>query len=75
MLFRSEALFLRKRTLDNLTSCKEHLVSSLINLEQSNFDLFSEDLRLAHITLFEVTGKTTSEDILDNVFSTFCIGK
>ncbi len=75
ILNETEALFLRKRTLDNLTSCKEHLVNSLINLEQSNFDLFSEDLRLAHITLFEVTGKTTSEDILDNVFSTFCIGK
>ncbi len=75
LLNETEAIFLRKRTTDNLLSCKNHLKNSLINLKGNNFDLLSEDLRLAHMTLFEITGKTSSEDILDRVFSTFCIGK
>ncbi|WMY95954.1 MAG: tRNA uridine-5-carboxymethylaminomethyl(34) synthesis GTPase MnmE [Arsenophonus sp.] len=38
-------------------------------------DLLAEELRLAHISLNEITGKFTSDDLLSEIFSNFCIGK
>jgi tRNA modification GTPase len=38
-------------------------------------DLVSIDLRGAWEALGEVTGETASEDLLDEIFSRFCIGK
>ena len=38
-------------------------------------ELFGEDLRLAARALERVTGRIDSETILDEVFSSFCIGK
>ena len=38
-------------------------------------DLFTTDIRTALHYLGEITGSITSEDILDNIFSSFCIGK
>jgi len=38
-------------------------------------ELLAEDLRLAHQTLCEITGEFTSDDLLGNIFSNFCIGK
>ena len=33
------------------------------------------DLRIATNAIGEIVGKTTTEDLLDSIFSTFCIGK
>ena len=38
-------------------------------------DLVAAALRLASDALDGVTGRTTSEDVLDRIFSRFCIGK
>ena len=38
-------------------------------------DLMSEDIRLALHHLGSITGEISSEDILQNIFSHFCIGK
>lgn len=38
-------------------------------------DLYTTDIRAALHYLGEITGNITSEDILDNIFSSFCIGK
>ena len=38
-------------------------------------DLFAEELRLAHDSLSSITGKFTSDDLLGEIFSSFCIGK
>jgi tRNA modification GTPase len=37
--------------------------------------LFAEDLRLAQRNLSEITGDFTSEDLLGEIFGSFCIGK
>ena len=37
--------------------------------------LFAEELRLAHDSLSSITGKFTSDDLLGEIFSSFCIGK
>ena len=38
-------------------------------------ELVAEDLRLAQNALGDITGQVTSDDILGEIFSTFCIGK
>ncbi|MGB3276609.1 MAG: tRNA uridine-5-carboxymethylaminomethyl(34) synthesis GTPase MnmE, partial [Castellaniella sp.] len=38
-------------------------------------DLFAEELRLAHEALCGITGQFTSDDLLGEIFSRFCIGK
>jgi len=38
-------------------------------------ELLAEELRLAHDTLGEITGKMTADTLLGEIFSNFCIGK
>jgi tRNA modification GTPase len=43
--------------------------------EQRTLDLVSVDLRIAVQAVGEIVGQTTTEDLLDSIFSRFCIGK
>jgi tRNA modification GTPase len=38
-------------------------------------EIFAENLRLAGRALGRVTGRVDIEDVLDQIFSSFCIGK
>jgi tRNA modification GTPase len=38
-------------------------------------EFIAVDLRNAESSLGEIIGKVTSDDILNNIFSKFCIGK
>ncbi len=38
-------------------------------------ELLAEELRLAHQALGEITGEFTADDLLGEIFSSFCIGK
>jgi tRNA modification GTPase len=38
-------------------------------------ELIAEDVRLAARALERLAGQISSEDVLDRVFSSFCIGK
>ena len=59
-----------------LRRAAEHLHASLASIEQKlPLDFASIDLRAAYDTLGEVTGETASDDLLDRIFSEFCIGK
>jgi len=42
---------------------------------QMGLELVALDLRLAANAVGEIVGKTTTEDLLDSIFSQFCIGK
>ncbi|MEO9870926.1 tRNA uridine-5-carboxymethylaminomethyl(34) synthesis GTPase MnmE [Ekhidna sp.] len=45
-----------------------------INMQMSN-DLVAQDIRSALFHLGEITGEVTTDDLLENIFSKFCIGK
>jgi len=40
-----------------------------------SLDLVADDLRIAANAIGEIVGKTSTEDLLDSIFSQFCIGK
>lgn len=43
--------------------------------EHGALELLAEDLKEAHEVLGGITGKVSSDDVLGEIFSTFCIGK
>ncbi len=43
--------------------------------QQAAGELLAEELRSAHDALAEITGKVTSDQLLGEIFSSFCIGK
>ncbi|MHC2017444.1 tRNA uridine-5-carboxymethylaminomethyl(34) synthesis GTPase MnmE [Methylobacterium sp. CM6247] len=68
-----DALITRERHRDGLTRCSHHL--SRIVSGPALPELLAEDLRLAVRALGEVAGRVGVEDMLDRLFSGFCIGK
>lgn len=60
---------------------KIHLQSAIEHLEnylsghREDIELRAEDLRLAADSLGRLTGRIDAEDVLDQIFSRFCIGK
>ncbi|MBI2487848.1 MAG: tRNA uridine-5-carboxymethylaminomethyl(34) synthesis GTPase MnmE [Deltaproteobacteria bacterium] len=59
-----------------LEKTNESLISFLEALERGESPEFlAVDLRLALDSLGEITGETTTEDVLGRIFSKFCIGK
>jgi tRNA modification GTPase len=63
----------RERHQRLLTEALAHLQRSRESLETS--ELAAEDLRLAARALERVTGRIGAEDVLEVIFSSFCIGK
>ena len=66
----------RHRHVTALNEAKTALVTSLSNFKSHNAaELLSEDLKSVQARLDELTGVITSDDILGQIFSSFCIGK
>ncbi|MGU3361413.1 tRNA uridine-5-carboxymethylaminomethyl(34) synthesis GTPase MnmE [Methylobacterium sp. M6A4_1b] len=68
-----DALVTRERHRLGLTRCREHLDRLLAGAALP--ELAAEDLRLAVRALGEVAGHVGVEEMLDRLFSGFCIGK
>ncbi|GIV27709.1 MAG: tRNA modification GTPase MnmE [Bacteroidia bacterium] len=64
------------RHFNELNAAKKFLNKALNDLKTNvSTELIAEDLKFAIHHLSNITGNITSEDILKNIFSKFCIGK
>lgn len=66
----------RQRHVTALTEARSHFDAGVSALEQTRAgELLAEELRLAQQSLESLTGRFTSDDLLGEIFSSFCIGK
>jgi len=69
-------VMINARHQDALRRARTGLDQSLAALRAAaNLELVAMDLRIAVNAVGEVVGKTSTEDLLDSIFSQFCIGK
>ena len=72
----SGALSARRRHLDALDRAKGCVVQAAQTLTTTRaIELFAEELRRAQLAMGEITGEFSSDDLLGEIFSSFCIGK
>jgi tRNA modification GTPase len=72
----SGALSARRRHLDALERARACVAQAAETLRSTRaFELFAEDLRRAQLALGEITGNLSSDDLLGEIFRSFCIGK
>lgn len=73
---RNAELITEERHLLALKKALEFIDSAIngINLNVP-LDIVSEDVKYAWSALGEITGKTASEEIIDEIFAKFCVGK
>jgi tRNA modification GTPase len=66
----------QERQMIALKQGREGLVHALESLELGNpGELIAMDVRIALDALSDIIGETTADDVLDKIFTTFCIGK
>jgi len=66
----------RRRHLIALENAELHLNTGLTQLESFMAgEILAEELRITQQELNEITGEFTSDDLLGQIFSSFCIGK
>jgi tRNA modification GTPase len=69
-----ESVFLsRERHLRALEQALDHLRAA--ERESTQWEFLAEELRLAQVALGTITGEVSSDDLLGEIFSRFCIGK
>ena len=71
-----EDLYLaRSRHVDNLIDAKECIDRCPSHISDCKYDILAEDMRNAHIALSSILGQNPTEELLNEIFTSFCIGK
>ncbi|RYG64722.1 tRNA uridine-5-carboxymethylaminomethyl(34) synthesis GTPase MnmE, partial [bacterium] len=65
----------RSRHLDALGRASDYAERARALLARRDGELAAEELRLAQQAIGEITGEFTSDDLLGEIFGSFCIGK
>lgn len=71
----SDLLITNERHLSCLKLAKQQIAEAQTNCQNSTLDVVASALRQAWETLGEITGSTAREDIIDRIYSKFCLGK
>ena len=71
----NETLVTNIRHLEALQKTEEALIRVLRGIDTVTSDFLSMDIKQALHYLGEITGAVTTDDLLENIFSKFCIGK
>ncbi len=64
-----------ERHKDALMRASKALSQASENISEDTLDLVSIDIKEAYSAIGEITGNTTSEEIIDAIFKKFCLGK
>jgi tRNA modification GTPase len=70
-----ETLITNIRHLEALQKTEEALIRVLDGIDTVTSDFLAMDIKQALHYLGEITGAVTTDDLLENIFSKFCIGK
>jgi tRNA modification GTPase len=70
-----ETLVTNIRHLEALQKTEEALTRVMAGIDNVTSDFLSMDIKQALHYLGEITGAVTTDDLLENIFSKFCIGK
>lgn len=65
----------RARHISNLRNSHTNLKKSLKELNNNNIEIAAEYLRMASVSLGRIVGSIDVEEVLDQLFKGFCIGK
>ncbi len=65
----------RKRHIEALESALSYVRSALTQLDDNASELIAQDLHYSAQELGSITGEFSSDDLLGEIFSSFCIGK
>jgi len=73
---KAEDLYLaRSRHVDHLMDAKECINRCPNHISDCKYDILAEDMRNAHVALSSILGQNPTEELLNKIFTSFCIGK
>ena len=73
---RNAELITEERHLKALEKARDYVHASITGIEDLvPLDIVAEDVKSVWDALGEITGKTATEEIIDEIFSKFCVGK
>jgi tRNA modification GTPase len=65
----------RSRHIECLQNGQKHLLDSKNAANEKSLDILAEELRLSHMAISSILGQNPTEDLLTEIFASFCIGK
>lgn len=71
----SSLIITNQRHLEALKMAKENLEQAINNIGLVSLDCITLDIKEAWNNLASITGKSITEEVLDTIFSKFCLGK
>ena len=73
----ADVLLTTQRQKVAIKSCIKHIKKSILLIKQDSpeFELICVDIKSSINSLDGLLGKTTADDILNNIFNNFCVGK